>query len=185
MNTVSTFVHHLCARNSLRWHPLLSVYYLTHACALRCGHCSDGSGQPYYRLPSKILPGAEVLALLRIIRRHSDFLVLTGGEPLQHPDVVEVLRGLKDLKFRGVILTTNGILIDRFLSEVAGSIQYLVLSLQTLDPKRGDAGCGRSGVHARVMANIQRAARQPGRKYEIIVSSVVTPENIPFRRLAK
>ena len=179
MNTVSTFVHHLCAKNSVRWHPLLSVYYLTYACELRCGHCSDGSGQPYYRLPPKTLPHKEVLALLRIIRRHSDFLVLTGGEPLQHPEVIEVLRGLKELKFRGVILTTNGISIDRFLSEVANSTQYLVLSLQTLDPKRGDAGYGRSGVHERVMANIERAARQSGRKYEIIISSVVTPANIP------
>lgn len=180
MNAVSSFVHHLCTKNSVRWYPLLSVYYLTYACELRCGHCSDGRGQPYYRLPYKTLPGAEVLALLRIIRRHSDFLVLTGGEPLQHPDVVEVLRGLKELKFRGVILTTNGMAIDGFLSEIADSIQYLVLSLQALDPKRGDAGYGgRSGVHQRVMANIERAARQPGRKYEIIISSVVTPENIP------
>jgi MoaA/NifB/PqqE/SkfB family radical SAM enzyme len=54
-----------------------------------------------------------------------------------------------------------------------------VVSLQTLDSKRGNAGYGgRSGVHERVMANLERAARHPGRKYEIIISSVVTPENI-------
>jgi MoaA/NifB/PqqE/SkfB family radical SAM enzyme len=179
MNAVSSFVYHLCARNSVRWYPLLSVYYLTYACELRCGHCSDGSGEPYYRLPSKTLPGAEVIALLRIIRQHSEFLVLTGGEPLQHPDFAKVLGGLKELKFRGTILTTNGIAIDRFLDEVADSIQYLVFSLQTLDPERGDAGYGsRSGIHARVLANIERAARYPGRKFEIIISSVTTPENI-------
>ncbi len=180
MNAIGSFVHHLCAKRSRRWFPLLSVYYLTYRCELQCPHCSDGSGEPYYRLPSKTLPGTEVLGLLRIIRRHTEFLVLTGGEPLQHPDVTEVLSGLKELKFRGVILTTNGISIDRFLSEVADSIQYLVLSLQTLDPKQGDAGYGgRNGVHERVMANIESAARDHGRKYEIIISSVVTPENIP------
>jgi MoaA/NifB/PqqE/SkfB family radical SAM enzyme len=179
MNAVSSFIHHLCARNSARWHPLLSVYYLCYTCELRCGHCSDGSGQPYYRLPTKTLPAAKVLALLRVVRRHSDYLVLTGGEPLQHPDLAQILRGLKKLRFRGVILTTNGISIDRFLSEVVDSIQYLVVSLQTLNSKRGDLGYGgRSGVHESVMANIERAARQPGRKYEIIISSVVTPENI-------
>ncbi len=180
MNAVSSFVHHLCARNSIRWHPLLSVYYLTYGCELRCGHCSDGSGEPYYRLQSKMLPGAKIIDLLRIVRRHCDFLVMTGGEPLQHPDAAKVLRGLKELKFRGVILTTNGLLINRLLSEVADSIQYLVFSLQTLDPKQGDAGYGgRSGVHEQVMANIERAANHAGRKYEIIISSVVTPENIP------
>ena len=180
MNALSSFIHHLWVKDSTRWYPLLSVYYLTYACELRCGHCSDGSGQPYYRLHSKILPGTEVLDLLRLIRRHSDFLVLTGGEPLQHPDVAEVLRGLKELKFRGVILTTNGMSIERFLGEVANSIDQLVISLQTLEPKRGDAGYGgRHGVHQRVMTNIERAERQPGRKYEIVISSVVTPENIP------
>ena len=182
MNAIGSFVYHLCSkpRDALRWYPLLSVYYLTYACELRCRHCSDGNGEPYHRLPAKTLSGAKVIDLLRIIRRHSDFLVLTGGEPLLHPDFAEVLRGLKELKFRGVVLTTNGLSIDRFLSEVADSIQYLVLSLQTLDSKRGDAGYGaRNGVHERVMANIECAARHPGRKYEIIISSVVTPENIP------
>ncbi len=180
MNAVGSFVHHLCAKNSRQWFPLLSVYYLTYECDLRCSHCSDGSGKPYYRLPAKTLPGKQVLALLRIIRRHSEFAVLTGGEPLQHSDVGEVLKGLKELKFRGVILTTNGISLDRFLNEVAESIQYLVVSLQTLEPKRGDAGYGgRNGVHERVLANIELAARHPARKYQIIISSVVTPENIP------
>ncbi len=180
MNAVGSFLHHFCARNSRRWFPLLSVYYLTYKCDLRCTHCSDGNGEPYHRLPSTILPGAKVIDLLRIVRRHSDFLVLTGGEPLQHPDFAEVLEKLNELKFRGVILTTNGIALDRFLPEVTNSIWDLVVSLQTMDPARGDAGYGgKAGVHQRVMANIERAAHHPDRKYEIIISSVVTPENIP------
>jgi MoaA/NifB/PqqE/SkfB family radical SAM enzyme len=180
MNAVGTFLHHLCAKNSRRWFPLLSVYYLTYKCELRCTHCSDGNSEPYHRLPSSTLPTVEVIDLLRIVRRHSDFLVLTGGEPLQHPHFSEVLEKLNELEFRGVILTTNGIALDRFLAQVSNSIQHLVVSLQTLDPVKGDSGYGgRAGVHERVMANIERAAHLPGRKYEIIISSVVTPENIP------
>lgn len=179
MNAVSSYLYHLCINGSQRWYPLLSVYYLTYACELRCGHCSDGSGQPYYRLSPKTLPGSRVIALLRIIRRHSDFLVLTGGEPLQHPDIAQVLAGLKDIHFRGVVLTTNGLSIDQFLDEVAESIQYLVFSLQTLNAQRGDVGYGgRPGTHNQVMANLERAARHPRRQYEIILSSVVTQENI-------
>jgi len=115
MNAVSSFVHHLCAKNSLRWHPLLSVYYLTYACELRCRHCSDGNGEPYYRQSEKTLPAAKVIGLLRIVivRRHSDFLVLTGGEPLQYPEFAEVLMGLKELKFRGVILRKTSLYLLR------------------------------------------------------------------------
>ncbi len=179
MNTVGSFLHHLWINDPQKWYPLLSVYYLTYACDFRCSHCSDGHGEPYYRLSSDTLPGARVLELLRIIRRHSDFLVVTGGEPLQHPDFAQVLAGLEDLKFRGVVLTTNGFWIDRFLGGVIDSIGYLAFSLQTLDSRKGDAGYGgRSGVHERVLANLDRAARHQGRRYEIIISSVVMPENI-------
>jgi MoaA/NifB/PqqE/SkfB family radical SAM enzyme len=113
------------------------------------------------------------------MRQHTEFLVLTGGEPTQHPEFRRVLTGLKDIRFRGVILTTNGLTTDHYLDEVAGSIHYLVFSLQAMHSGRGDAGYGRKGTHERVLANIDRAARHPKRKYEIIISSVLTPDNIP------
>lgn len=179
MNPVASFLHHLFCNDSQRWYPLLGVYYLTYACDFRCRHCSDGNGAPYYQSSSKVLPGDRVLELLRIIRRHTDYLVLTGGEPLLHPDCAQVLAGLKSLRFRGVILTTNGLLMDRFMESAAGSIDHLVFSLQTLDPTKGDLGYGHGeGTHSRILANLQRAADYPGWKYEIILSSVVTPDNI-------
>ncbi len=180
MNTVGAFLHHLCVNSPHRWYPLLSVYYLTYACELRCCHCGDGRGEPYYRLNSKTLPARTVLELLGIIRHKSDFLVLTGGEPSQHPEFAHVLDGLRKLKFRGVVLTTNGTSIDGYLDEVRASVHYLVFSLQTLDSAKGDAGYGgKPGVHQGVMRNLERAARLPRRKFEIIISSVVTPDNIP------
>src|SRR5512137_2370483 len=109
MSSLISFLRHLRGDHPGRWHPLLGVYYLTYSCELRCPHCSDGKGEPYYRLRSGTLPGPRVLELLRIIRRHCDYLVLTGGEPLQHPDLAQVLDGLRPLKFRGVVLTTNGL----------------------------------------------------------------------------
>jgi MoaA/NifB/PqqE/SkfB family radical SAM enzyme len=179
MNALYSYLQHLCLDSPRRWDPLLSVYYLTYACDFRCPYCSDGSGEPYHRKHSQTLDGSHVLDLLRIIRQHSDFLVITGGEPLQHRDCDQVLEGINALKFRGVVLTTNGYHVERFLPAIAGSIRYLVFSLQTLDPNAGDASYGgKKGVHARVQANIERAAAFPGRKFEIIISSVVTPENI-------
>ena len=117
--------------------------------------------------------------MLRIIRRHTDHLVITGGEPLQHPDFQPVMAAVKLLKFQSVVLTTNGRAVDSCLPEIAQSVDYLVFSLQTLDHEKGDAwyGCG-NGTHERIMENIDRAARCPKRRFQIIISSVVTPENI-------
>lgn len=179
VNSIGSFLHHLCIDAADRWYPLLSVFYLNYACRFRCPYCSDGSGKPYHTLRSPILPGAKVLELLRIIRRHSDYLVITGGEPLEHPDFAEIMQGLKALKFRGVILTTNGHALEPHLPVVACGVQHLVFSLQTLDHEKGDSwyGAGR-GVHERILENIDRAARWPRRKFEIILSSVVTPGHI-------
>ena len=56
--------------------PLLGVYYLTYACSFRCPHCGDGSGTPYHRLRSPVLPATDVLRLLARLRRYTDWLVL-------------------------------------------------------------------------------------------------------------
>ena len=179
LNAVTSFLHHWWIDSPVRWHPLLAVYYLTYACDFRCPFCSDGAGAPYYRLRSGILSNSEVAQLLRIIRRQSEYLVITGGEPLQHPDFREVMDSLGLLKFRGVVLTTNGHEVDSFLSAVARAVSELVFSLQTLDSEKADSWYGRGrGTHQRVMDNIDLAARYPRRRFEIIISSVVTPGNI-------
>ncbi len=179
MRNVCRFLHHLWTDDPRKWHPLLSVYYLTYACDFRCPYCSDGAGQPYYRLRSPTLPGPKVADLLSIIRRHTDHLVITGGEPLRHPDFAQVMAAVESLRFRSVVLTTNGYMADSFLPVIAEAIDCLVFSLQTLDHETADAWYGHGqGAHERIMKNIDQAAGYPGRKYQIIISSVVTPENI-------
>ncbi len=180
MNPVGSFLCHLLGDNPQKWRPLLSVYYLTYACSLRCPYCCDGSGRPYYQLDRKALPASRIGELLRIVRRHSEHLVVTGGEPSEHPECAAVLDDLAALRFRSVILTTNGRTLDTLLPAVQRSVTHLVVSLQTLDSARADSWYGHgAGTHARVLANLERAAALPGRRFEIILSSVVTPENIP------
>jgi MoaA/NifB/PqqE/SkfB family radical SAM enzyme len=154
------------------------VYYLTYACDFRCPYCSDGSGTPYYRLRSPVLPAAQVLDLFGVIRRHCEYLVITGGEPLQHPDYSEILNRLPGLRFRGVILTTNGYHLDQALPAVDRCVTELVVSLQTLDSAKADKEYGHAGTHQRILENIERAASHPGRNYQIVISSVATPDNL-------
>ncbi len=180
LNAVASYFSHLLSDNPQRWYPLLSVYYLTYSCNLRCVHCSDGAGKPYHTLSSDILPASKVLELFRRIRRHSDYLVITGGEPLDHPEIDAILEGTAEIGFRGVILTTSGINLVSHLKSVSRSVTDLVISLQTLDSSRADHWYGRGeGVHARVLAAIDAADALKDRDYKIILSSVVTPENIP------
>ncbi len=173
------FVHHLLRDDPDRWYPLLGVYYLTYACDFRCPHCADGAGHPYPTLRSAVLPGARVIELLGLMRRHCEHLVITGGEPLRHPDVAQVLAAVPGLRFRSVILTSNGWALDAMLPAVSEAVSHLVISLQTLDSTRADAWYGRApGTHTRILENLDRAAHLPGRRFHLIISSVVTPENL-------
>jgi len=173
-----TYFSHLLRPHATSWRPILSVYYLTYACDFRCPYCSDGSGTPYYRLRSPVLLAERVLDLFRIIRRHCEYLVITGGEPLQHPQYAEILNRLPALRFRGVILTTNGYHLDQALPAVTRSVTELVVSLQTLDSAKADTEYGRAGAHQRILDNLERAASYPGRKYQIVISCVATPDNL-------
>lgn len=162
-----------------RWRPLLAVYYLCHACDFRCPYCSDGQGQPYHRLPDQRLPGAQVLELLRRVRQHCDYVVLTGGEPTQHEELGAVLAGLPALGFDGVVLTTNGYALEPLLPLVHQAVPFLVFSLDTLDAQRADRCFGRGpGTLARILKTIDVADQTRPAGHGIIISAVATPDNL-------
>ena len=63
---------------------------------------------------------------------------LTGGEPLVHPTVVDVVSRLSALSHgRRPSLTTNGITLDRRALDLAvAGLDRINVSLDTLDPAR-------------------------------------------------
>ncbi len=172
------YLRHVASRSPRGFHPLLAVHYLTYACRFRCPYCCDGHGVRYSDLRSPILRTAQALELYARIRRRCDFLVITGGEPLDHPDVDDILTALPRLGFDGVVLTTVGAALDHHLDAIERAIPNLVVSLDTMDPVKGDAWLGTPGTHARVLANLLLAAARR-KKGSIVVSTVATPDNLP------
>jgi MoaA/NifB/PqqE/SkfB family radical SAM enzyme len=179
MNPGLKYLYHKFIDSLRRWHPILAVYYLTYQCDFRCPYCSNGFSKPYHRLPNDVLPADRVMEIFARIRRKCDYIVITGGEPLKHPQFSEVIERINGLRFKDVALNTNGYDVDRFLPEIAKSIRTLIFSLDTLDPDKADAWFGRGkGVFEKIRSNIIHAAAEPHRKYRIMISSVVTPGNI-------
>jgi len=179
MNDISKFLYHKYISKQTKWYPFLAVYYLTYACNFRCKYCSDGSGKPYYTLPNNTLAPEKVIEIFRRIRQHCHSLVITGGEPLNYPGFEKVITNINPLKFKEVVLTTNGHQLDKYLNSIALNINNLVVSLDTLDAEKANNNIGLGeGVFEKIRSNIQLAAELPNRKYKIEISSVVTPENI-------
>jgi len=177
--SLTNYVRHAVSRQPRGWHPMLAVYYLTYACEFRCPYCCDGSGKPYHELRSKILRGSELDQLLSRLRRACDHLVITGGEPTLHPDFGELLHMVPRHRFDSVVLTTIGHELHGQLPAIAAAVRYLVFSLDTMDEAKGDVWLGRGpGCHRAIVANIEAARRTPRRRFEIIISSVATPDNL-------
>lgn len=180
------YLHHKYLDRPNRWYPFLAVYYLTYRCNFRCPYCSNGFNKPYYQLSPEVLTGEKVFEIFKRIRKHCDYLVLTGGEPLLHPDFGSIMEQLPRLKFKHVALTTNGHELDRFLPQIAGAVHTLIVSLDTLDETKADAWYGRkntdpghkASLHAKILANIDLAAKTMPCKCRILISGVATPENI-------
>ncbi len=173
------YLAHAISSHPGGWYPFLSVYYLTYACDFRCPYCCDGGNTPYYRLSTSVLAPKQSIRLCSIIRGYTDYLVITGGEPLQYPGLDEVLVGLSKLKYDGIILTTNGYHLERHLEVLNQSVTHLVISLDTLDESKADRWYGRGpGTLHTILKNIARAALFPKRKFEIILCSVATPRNL-------
>lgn len=179
MNSAAKFLYHRLIDRDSRWYPLLGIYYLSYRCSFRCPYCSNGFDQPYHQLPEAAASAHSTLQILARIRQHCEHLVITGGEPLEHPEAGQVLAGLAALKFKSVALNTNGDALPAFLPLIARHVDTLIVSLDTLDARKADAWFGKGpGTLQRILANLEAAASYPGRRYAITISTVATPNNI-------
>src|SRR6202790_4401276 len=57
--------------------PYAVTFYVTHKCNLACSYCTQKEPDVF----SDELPTRETIALLKRIRKETDSIVITGGEP--------------------------------------------------------------------------------------------------------
>jgi uncharacterized radical SAM superfamily Fe-S cluster-containing enzyme len=133
---------------------------LTERCSLRCTYCMPAEGVP-------LQPKDSILSTDEVVRLAEMFVAagitkirLTGGEPLVHPDIVEIcqrigaLPGLKDLG-----ITTNGLVLEKKLADLqAAGVNQLNVSLDTLVPEKFEFITRRKGF-SRVVGAIEAAIK--------------------------
>jgi MoaA/NifB/PqqE/SkfB family radical SAM enzyme len=91
--------------------PQVAVYYVTMQCNLNCAYCEDFGSRRNHQVTQN--PSFEdAKKILRVIRSGFSRLWITGGEPLMHPQILELLSYARnELKFREISLITNGTLL--------------------------------------------------------------------------
>lgn len=153
--------------------PYAAVFYVTHKCNLACTYCTQKEPDVF----SQELETRETVRLFRIIRREMDSILFTGGEPLLRSDIEDLIAAArKDVKFRSVMLITNGTLLHKRQS-LFDNLHGLVVSLDALteDPSRPTS---KPGVLPRVLGNLQLAKSRMPRPSDITISTVIEEGNI-------
>jgi molybdenum cofactor biosynthesis enzyme MoaA len=147
--------------------PYAVTFYVTHKCNLACSYCTQKEPDVF----SEELPTAETLRLLGRIRKESDSIVITGGEPTLRPDIEELVEAgrFKD-RFRSLLLITNGTLLDR-KPRILNAVTGLVVSLDALrsDPTNP---LSKPAALPKVMENLEFAKERLGSPRRITISTV-------------
>jgi len=137
------------------------VWNVTRACNLACGHCyAEAESGP----AKDELNRAEALRLVDHLAEYGAPVILfSGGEPLLHPHIFELI----DRAVRGgirAVLSTNGLLIDReTAARLAGlGLSYVGISLDGLETTHDELR-GRPGLFGLTLKAIH-AARAAGLK---------------------
>jgi cyclic pyranopterin phosphate synthase len=111
---------------------------LTDRCSLRCTYCMPAEGLDWLTRSDR-LSDDEIARLAAVfVDLGVTSVRLTGGEPLVHRSVVDVVGRLAQLDPRPELsLTTNGISLDRFAAPLlAAGLDRVNISVDTLDRAR-------------------------------------------------
>ena len=109
---------------------------LTDLCSLRCTYCMPAEGLDWIAKAQRLSDDEFVRLAQVFVGLGVRSIRLTGGEPLVHPTLVDVVGRLAQLDPRPELsLTTNGVSLDRSAADlVAAGLDRVNISVDTLDP---------------------------------------------------
>src|SRR6266852_821547 len=145
--------------------PYAVTFYVTHKCNLACSYCTQKEPDVF----SDELRTATTIGLLRRIRKETDSIVITGGEPPQREDVEELVEAARfECKYRS--------LLDR-KPRILRAVTGLVVSLDALaaDPTNP---LSKPAALPKVLENLALAKEQLGSPRRITISTVIEEWNI-------
>jgi len=175
----------LSIMSSKEYKPRLIAFEVTRRCRYACRHCRANA------YPDA---GEEELSTeqcKRILSGVADFgkcvIILTGGEPMEHDDIYELIRYGRGLGLR-VVMATSGYLIDddSIVKLKKVGVSVLSFSLDGSSAETHDAFRGAKGAFETVVSAAE-TARRAGVRFQIntTISKINADEVVGISELAK
>ena len=149
-------------------HPILCNYYLTYRCNAACGFCDIWERPSEYASLEIIRENLRALKRLKV--KVIDF---TGGEPLLHRQIDQILSLAKEMGFI-TTLTTNCLLYPKWAERLKGKIDMLHFSLDSIVEEKHNAS-RKVACYAHIQESIT-IARSLKERPDILFT--VFPENM-------
>ena len=107
---------------------------LTDKCNMRCVYCMPE--EMVFRPTSELMSRGECLRLVRLfVDLGVDKVRLTGGEPTVHPDLIPIVRGIRELGVHRISMTTNGLRLAKLARPLQeAGLERVNVSVDTLNP---------------------------------------------------
>lgn len=133
--------------------PFKATIELNNSCNLRCIHCINEGNYT-----SSTIQSRETIndILLQLIELGTFSLYLSGGEPLNRSDFLDICSLARSLGF-SVEFITNGTLLNRDVIETLSSIhvERVSVSIHAITPSIYDTFVGVSGMYDNVIQSIE------------------------------
>jgi radical S-adenosyl methionine domain-containing protein 2 len=152
-------------------------YHLLIPCNMRCRGCFATFHDVRSGVPAGMLPKDQSLELVDALAMSFEKVTFAGGEPTLCPWLPELIAAAK-ARGRTTMLVTNGTrLTDSFLDAVAGALDWVTLSIDSVDPEvhvaLGRAVNGRALTAQRYIEIASAAKRRGlGLKVNTVVSTL-------------
>lgn len=147
----------------LLYAPYLAQLVVTRRCNLACGYCNefDQTSQP---VPTDVLK-----ARIDKLKALGAFAIeFTGGEPMLHPDICELIRYARGLRFTKVMMISNAYLLnEKIVGQLSDAgLQEMQISVDGVNP---------NDVTVKVLKPLRRKLEAVARaaRFKVVLSGVV------------
>lgn len=157
------------------------LLWVTDRCNLRCRMCGDQWRIDLQRV-RPLLTLDEIARIVEGARRLKTLVIsLTGGEPLLHPQIIEILKLIAKAGISANLCSNGTLLTDDLVGQLAGtSLKSISISIDSPNPDDHDRIRGREGAFQAAVSGIRRL-RQAMPELPININCTVTRRN--FRDL--
>ena len=133
---INNAMQQICKPEQEKAYGMNTAYiFVTELCNLNCQFCAMRSDQKKQDLKfsmSQQMAQQKLIPLLQAIVPRK--VIISGGEPLLHKDIIAIIRKLHDSLSSKIIIQTNGTMVDDyFINAVAGLITAIEISTSHYD----------------------------------------------------